>query len=226
MERLADLSTGQTMLFVADDFNAHIGVVEPGDEESLGRFGWGTRNREGQELMEMLRRNGLAVAGTFFQKKESHKITYRSGRHKTARPTGGAATAAQEGEILQTVAGEYVTTQHKRVVFEVRMKKWKEKRTMGPKNIKWWKCKDEMMVEHRENVTRKYEELDVEKGTVEGEWRKYKDAFVGVAEELCGRTSGKGGTPRSRNQGWWTEEVAKAVGEKREAWKMIECIKD
>ena len=23
---------------------------------------------------------------------------------------------------------------------------------------------------------------------------------------------GKGGTPSSRNQGWWTEEVAKAVG--------------
>ena len=49
---------------------------------------------------------------------------------------------------------------------------------------------------------------------------------LGVAEELCGRTSGKGGTPRSRNQGWWTVEVAKAVGEKREAWKIIECIKD
>ena len=28
-------------------------------------------------------RNGLVVAGTFFQKKENHKITYRSGRHKT-----------------------------------------------------------------------------------------------------------------------------------------------
>ena len=37
---------------------------------------------------------------------------------------------------------------------------------------------------------------------------------------------GTGGTPRSRKQGWWTEEVAWAVGgEKREAWKMIECIK-
>ena len=23
---------------------------------------------------------------------------------------------------------------------------------------------------------------------------------------------GKGGTPRSRNQGWWTEELTKAVG--------------
>ena len=97
------------------------------------------------------------------------------------------------------------------------MKKWKEKRTMGPKNIKWWKCKDEMTVEYGERVRRKYEELDAEKGTVEGEWRKYKDAFIGMAEELCGRTSGIGGTPRSRNQGWWTEEMAKAVGEKREA---------
>ena len=25
---------------VVDDFNSHIGVVEPGDEESIGRFGW------------------------------------------------------------------------------------------------------------------------------------------------------------------------------------------
>ena len=97
---------------------------------------------------------------------------------------------------------------------------------MVPKNIKWWKCKDYMMVAYRERVRRKYEELDAEKGTVEGEWRQYTDAFVEVPDELCGRTSGKGGTQRSRNQGWWTEEVARAVGEKREAWTMIECIKD
>ena len=63
------------------------------------------------------------------------------------------------------------------------MKKWKEKRTMGPKNIKWWKCKDEKMAEYRKRVRRKYEELDSEKGTVEGEWRQYKDAFVGVEVE-------------------------------------------
>ena len=72
------------------------------------------------------------------------------------------------------------------------MKKWKERRTMGPKNIKWWKCKDEMMVEYRERVRRKYEELDAEKGTLDGDWRQYRDAFVGVAQELCGRTSGGG----------------------------------
>ena len=61
---------------------------------------------------------------------------------------------------------------------------------------------------------------------MESEWRQYKNAFVGVAEELCSRSSGKGRTMRSRDQGWWTEEVTKAVGEKREAWKMIEGIRD
>ena len=48
-----------------------------------------------------------------------------------------------------------------------------------------------MMVEYRERVRRVYKELDTEKGTVECEWKQYKNAFVGVAEELCGRTSGK-----------------------------------
>ena len=209
MERLAGLSDGQTMLCIAGDFNAHIGVVEP---ELVG---------------VMLRRNGLAVAGTFFQKKESHQITYRSGRHKTELDL--LVVRQQQLRRIKdckALAGEYVTTQHKPGVFEVSMKKCKEKRTMGPKNIKWWKCKDEMMLKCRERVMRTHEELDADKGTVEGEWRQCKDAFVGVAEELCGRTSGKGGTPRSRNQGWWTEEVAKAVGEKREAWKMIEGIRD
>ena len=58
------------------------------------------------------------------------------------------------------------------------MKKWKEKRTMGPKNIKWWKRKYGILAEYKERVRRKYEELDAEKGTVEGEWRQYKDAIV------------------------------------------------
>ena len=42
---------------------------------------------------------------------------------------------------------------------------------------------------------------------------------------MCGRTSGKGASARDRNQVWWTEEVAKAVGEK-EVWKRLKKIKD
>ena len=148
VERFAGLSDGQTMLCVAGDFNAHICVVEPGDEESILRCGWGTRNREGRELVEMLRRNGLAVAGTFFQKKESHKIAYRSERHKTEIDLLMVRQQQlRRVKDCKALAGEYVTTQHKPVVFEVRMKKCEQKRTMEPNNIQWWKSKDDMIVE-------------------------------------------------------------------------------
>ena len=45
-------------------------------------------------------------------------------------------------------------------------------------------------------------------------------------QQLCGRTSGKGGMSRSSNQGWWTSEVADAVCENKEAWKEIEKNKE
>ena len=61
----------------------HVGVAELGEEKYFGQFGWGTRNREGQELMELVGRNGMAIAGSFFQKQESHNITYMSGQHRT-----------------------------------------------------------------------------------------------------------------------------------------------
>ena len=87
-------------------------------------------------------------------------------------------------------------------------------------------CKDDVAVEYNERVTVMYEELNEEVGGLEEEWKEYKEAFVGAAEELCGRTSGKGGTSRSSNQGWWTSEVAEAVSEKKEAWKEIEKTKE
>ena len=83
LERMMGLVELEVMLCIVGDFNAHFGVVEPGEDESVGRCGWGARNREGRALVELVARNGLAVASSFFQKRESHKITYRSGQHKT-----------------------------------------------------------------------------------------------------------------------------------------------
>ena len=51
---------------------------------------------------------------------------------------------------------------------------------MGPKNIKWRKCKDQMLVEYRERVRRKYEELE----RIRVQWRV------------------TGGTTRMHSLGW------------------------
>ena len=59
---------------------------------------------------------------------------------------------------------------------------------------------------------------------VQEEWKNYKDAFVGNAEELCGISTGIGEKAR-KNQEWWTTEVASAIREKTEAWKVMEKMK-
>ena len=68
--------------------------------------------------------------------------------------------------------------------------------------------------------------LSEEVGGLEKERKKHKEAFVGAANELRGRTSGKGGVSRNCSQGWWPCEVSEAVCEKKEAWKEIEKTKE
>ena len=59
----------EVMMCIAGDCNAHVGVAEPGEEECIGKFGFGTRNREGQDLMA---RHRMTIAGLLFQKWDSH----------------------------------------------------------------------------------------------------------------------------------------------------------
>ena len=76
LERMVGLVEAHVMMCIAGDFNGHVGTAETGEEESVGGFGFGTGNREGRDLVELVTRNGLAVAETFFKKRESHKISY------------------------------------------------------------------------------------------------------------------------------------------------------
>ena len=68
LERKVGLVEARVMMCIAGEFNGHVGTAETGEEESVGGFGRGTRNREGRELVELVKRDGLAVAGTFLLK--------------------------------------------------------------------------------------------------------------------------------------------------------------
>ena len=106
VERLAGLSDGQAMLCVAGDFNAHIGVVEPGDEESIYRKIWMGNKEQGRartggdaEEERVGGRGHLIPEG-----KPQNHLQEQTAQDR-ARPTSGAATAAQEDEGLQSVGG-------------------------------------------------------------------------------------------------------------------------
>ena len=129
----------ETVLVVAGDMNAHVGKRQ-NSEETVGKYGWGTRNRERQDLVEMLARNQLVVVNSF-QKRESHKITYRSGNNRTEIYLL-IVRSYQQNKVrdCKVLAGEHITSQHKPLVYEMWIGRSKQRRRKQRQVIRWCKC--------------------------------------------------------------------------------------
>ena len=65
------------------DLNGNVGEGNIGDEEIMGRYGAGTRNKEGSMVVDFGKRMGLAIVNTYFKKKHEHRVTYKSGGKST-----------------------------------------------------------------------------------------------------------------------------------------------
>ncbi|KAE8291504.1 hypothetical protein D5F01_LYC11112 [Larimichthys crocea] len=68
---------------IGADFNGHVGAGNRDDEEVKGRFGIQERNAEGQMVVDSAKRMEMAVVNTFFQKRQEHRVTYKSGGRST-----------------------------------------------------------------------------------------------------------------------------------------------
>ncbi|KAK3564149.1 hypothetical protein QTP86_009031 [Hemibagrus guttatus] len=66
-------------------FNGHVGEGNTGDEEVMGKFGVKERNLEGQMVVDFAKRMDMGVVNTYFQKREEHRVTYKSGGRRTQK---------------------------------------------------------------------------------------------------------------------------------------------
>ncbi|KAK3548948.1 hypothetical protein QTP70_021670, partial [Hemibagrus guttatus] len=76
-EVMESIPTGERVVIGAD-FNGHVGEGNTGDEEVMGKFGVKERNLEGQMVVDFAKRMDMAVVNTYFQKREEHRVTYKS----------------------------------------------------------------------------------------------------------------------------------------------------
>ncbi|KAK3543123.1 hypothetical protein QTP70_011663 [Hemibagrus guttatus] len=83
-EVMESIPTGERVVIGAD-FNGHIGEGNRGDEEVMGKFGVKERNLEGQMVVDFAKRMDMAVVNTYFQKREEHRVTYKSGGRRTQK---------------------------------------------------------------------------------------------------------------------------------------------
>ncbi|KAK3538824.1 hypothetical protein QTP86_015948 [Hemibagrus guttatus] len=83
-EVMESIPTGERVVIGAD-FNGHVGEGNAGDEEVMGKFGVKERNLEGQIVVDFAKRMDMAVVNTYFQKREEHRVTYKSGGRRTQK---------------------------------------------------------------------------------------------------------------------------------------------
>ncbi|MCJ8728839.1 hypothetical protein PDJAM_G00009160 [Pangasius djambal] len=77
-EVIESIPMGERVVIGAD-FNGHVGEGNTGDEEVMGKVVVKERNLEGQMVVDFAKRMDMAVVNTYFQKREEHRVTYKSG---------------------------------------------------------------------------------------------------------------------------------------------------
>ncbi|KAK3561088.1 hypothetical protein QTP86_028408 [Hemibagrus guttatus] len=142
-EVMESIPTGERVVIGAD-FNGHVGEGSRGDEEVMGKFGVKERNLEGQMVVDFAKRMDMAAVNTYFQKREEHRVTYKSG----GRRTQVDYILCRRGNLKEisdckVVVGESVARQHRMVVCRMTLLVCKKKRSKIEKKTKWWKLKKE-----------------------------------------------------------------------------------
>ncbi|VDO19908.1 unnamed protein product [Heligmosomoides polygyrus] len=80
-EKTAEVPS-QDMIVVAGDLNGHVGATKDG-YSGHGGFGYGSRNADGERILEYADSHDLIIVNTKFRKRDSHLISFYSGNNKT-----------------------------------------------------------------------------------------------------------------------------------------------
>ena len=197
------------------DFNGHVGMERADLERWHGGHSYGISNDEGRAVLQCAQMYDLAICNTFFQKKDEHLITYRSGtRQSTIDYILVRRQSLRFVKDCKVIPGEAVATQHRPLILEMELEKPKKtKKRSREKKIKWWNLKNEefelkFLTQVGETI-----ENNCDRSTYEVVERD----IVEIARRELGESGG--GKYVEKETWWWDQQVQEAVKAKKEAFK-------
>ncbi|KAK3563738.1 hypothetical protein QTP86_034462, partial [Hemibagrus guttatus] len=213
-EVMESIPTGERVVIGAD-FNGHVGEGNTGDEEVMGKFGVKERNLEGQMVVDFAKRMDMGVVNTYFQKREEHRVTYKSG----GRRTQVDYILCRRGNLKEisdckVVVGESVARQHRMVVCRMTLMVCKTKRSKIEKKTKWWKLKKE---ECCEEFRQKLRQALGGQVVLSDDWETTAEVIRETGRKVLGVSSGR--RKEDKETWWWNEEVQDSIQRKRLAKK-------
>ncbi|KAK3560311.1 hypothetical protein QTP86_006300 [Hemibagrus guttatus] len=198
-EVMESIPTGERVVIGAD-FNGHVGEGNTGDEEVMGKFGVKERNLEGQMVVDFAKRMDMGVVNTYFQKREEHRVTYKSG----GRRTQVDYILCRRGNLKEisdckVVVGESVARQHRMVVCRMTLMVCKTKRSKVEKKTKWWKLKKE---ECCEEFRQKLRQALGGQVVLPDDWETTAEVIRETGRKVLGVSSGR---RKEDKETWWWE---------------------
>jgi hypothetical protein len=192
-------------LFIGGDLNGHVGPTRVGFDGVHGSFGYGSRNQEGNGILNFTLAYYLIVANTLFRKRVSHLVTFSSGQHCSQIDFILARREDMHACLdCKVILGVCLVPQHKLVVahfrFQVRLQQ--SNRVQAPR-MKWWKLKEGATKMFKERVLK--EDPWHEGGDANSMWMKMSTCIRKVALEEFRVI--KGGKRETKEIWWWNEKV-------------------
>jgi hypothetical protein len=130
-------------LFIGGDLNGHVGATNVGFERVHWGFRYGSRNQEGEDVLNFVLAYDFLIANTLLKKRKSHLVTFRSGQHSSQIDF---ILARREDKCAcfdcKVLPGECVVPQHKLVVVDFRFRvrvHWDKRAKIA--RTKWWKLR-------------------------------------------------------------------------------------
>ncbi|KAK3525556.1 hypothetical protein QTP86_034849 [Hemibagrus guttatus] len=191
-EVMESIPTGERVVIGAD-FNGHVGEGNRGDEEVMGKFGVKERNLEGQMVVDFAKRMDMAVVNTYFQKREEHRVTYKSG----GRRTQVDYILCRRGNLKEisdckVVVGESVARQHRMVV-----------------------CRMTLLV--CKTTRQKLRQALGGQVVLPDDWKTTAEVIRETGRKVVGVSSGR--RKEDKETWWWNEDVQDSIQRKRLAKK-------
>ncbi|KAK3519801.1 hypothetical protein QTP70_006182 [Hemibagrus guttatus] len=215
-EVMESIPTGERVVIGAD-FNGHVGEGNTGDEEVMGKLGLKERNLEGQMVVDFAKRMDMGVVNTYFQKREEHRVTYKSGGRRTQVDYFLCRRGnLKEISDCKVVVGECVARQHRMVVCRMTLMVCKKKRSEIEieKKTKWWKLKKE---ECCEEFRQKLRQALGGQVVLPDDWETTAEVIRETGRKVLGVSSGR--RKEDKETWWWNEEVQDSIQKKRLAKK-------
>jgi hypothetical protein len=211
-------------LIVCGDMNGHVGKEVDGFDKVHGGHGFGSRNLEGEMLLEFADAMDLAVANTWFMKEEGKLVTYESGGCRSV--VDYCLIRKNERKMVRNVnviQGEACFPQHKLLLCVLDMcgEVNKKRREPFTSRCKVWKLKE---LEIRSDFQQRIHDKAIERedGDVDFIWCSLRECLLEVADEVCGKTKGN---QRHSQTWWWNDDVAQVISEKQRLYKLYDKSK-